>query len=132
MNYDWLRQVGAESSSTSSEKKNILFKSVVQTPNRLCVYFCCVQNLKKNMSQQHAASGNDSGSNNNNSDPSNSNTHLNMNLDNSDDDEEDIQFVGIVRPPIQSIDLCVSPSTSAAAAAAAAGDSLKTSNMAAG
>ncbi|XP_020816240.1 E3 ubiquitin-protein ligase rnf146 isoform X1 [Drosophila serrata] len=40
-----------------------------------------------------------------------------------DDEDEDVQFVGIVRP-MTTIDLCLSPSTSAAAAAAAAGGTL--------
>ncbi|XP_017844361.1 E3 ubiquitin-protein ligase RNF146-B isoform X2 [Drosophila busckii] len=52
-----------------------------------------------------------------------------INLD--EDEDEEVQFVGVVRPPsvIDLIDLSVSPSTSQAAAAAAAGgagDSLKT------
>ncbi|KAH8350417.1 hypothetical protein KR067_012923 [Drosophila pandora] len=44
-----------------------------------------------------------------------------VNLDDGDDEEdEDVQFVGVVRPMTSVIDLCLSPSTSAAAAARAA------------
>ncbi|XP_017034482.1 uncharacterized RING finger protein C02B8.6 isoform X2 [Drosophila kikkawai] len=45
-------------------------------------------------------------------------TELNNVIDLDDDEEdEDVQFVGVVRPLTTTIDLCLSPSTSAAAAA---------------
>ncbi|XP_017107785.2 uncharacterized protein Rnf146 isoform X4 [Drosophila bipectinata] len=54
-------------------------------------------------------------------DPNTASNNAVVNLDDGDDEEdEDVQFVGVVRPLTSVIDLCMSPSTSAAAAARAA------------
>lgn len=71
------------------------------------------------MSKRRATSSNDGASNNAEQNATNANNTI-INLDDSDDEDDDAQFVATVRPSIATIDLCVSPSTSAAAAAAAA------------
>ncbi|XP_023179206.2 uncharacterized protein LOC111605097 isoform X3 [Drosophila hydei] len=71
------------------------------------------------MSKRLAASTDEGASNNTEQNATNANNNI-INLDDSDDEDDDMQFVGLVHPEMPTIDLCVSPSTSAAAAAAAA------------
>ncbi|XP_030377971.1 postreplication repair E3 ubiquitin-protein ligase RAD18 isoform X3 [Scaptodrosophila lebanonensis] len=80
------------------------------------------------MSQQRATSNNEGPSSraqNTSSETTDTNTSAIINLDDSEDEEADdtVEFVGIISPVSQTIDLCLSPSTSAAAAAAAASTS---------